>query len=59
MVIGLLVILIERIGRRFFPDGERRHRYLGGVTMALYAIALVTSALTYFMLYVLYPPQAH
>ena len=59
LVIALLVVLIERVGWRFFPDGERRHRALGTFTMLLYAIALVTSTLTYFMLYVIYPPKAH
>ena len=58
-VIGLLIVFIERVGWRFFPDGERRHRALGTFTMALYATALVTSTLTYFMLYVIYPPKAH
>ncbi len=59
IVIGLLVILVEKIGTKFYQDGERPHRALGVFTMILYAIALVTSTLTYVMLYVMYPPQAH
>ena len=59
IVIGLLVVFIEHLGWRFFPDGERRHRALGTFTMVLFATALVTSTLTYFMLYVIYPPKGH
>jgi uncharacterized membrane protein YozB (DUF420 family) len=59
LVIGLLVVLLEKVGWRWYPDGARQHRALGTFTMALYAMALVTSTLTYLMLYVLYPPRAH
>ncbi len=59
VLIGLLVLLIEKIGNRYFPEGERRHRAIGGFTMVLYLVALITSAMTYVMLYVMYPPVAH
>jgi uncharacterized membrane protein YozB (DUF420 family) len=57
--IGLLVVLVEKLGVKFFRDGQRRHRALGTFTMVLYATALLTSTLTYFMLYVIYPPKGH
>ncbi len=59
LVIGLLVILLERLAGRLFPDGAKRHRALGTFTMVMYAIALLTSTLTYVMLYILYPPKPH
>lgn len=59
VVIGLLVILLERLAGRLLPDGARRHRAMGTFTMVLYAIALLTSTLTYVMLYILYPPKLH
>lgn len=55
--VGLMVILVEWIGQKLYPDGERRHRAVGTFTMSLYAVALVTSVATYFLLYVLYPPM--
>jgi len=51
-----LVLGLERFIEKALPDGERRHRLLGTFTMSLYVVALFTSAITYFMLYVLYPP---
>ncbi|MBI5197733.1 MAG: DUF420 domain-containing protein [Nitrospirae bacterium] len=55
--IGLFVVLVEGIGRKLYPDGERRHRALGTFTMSLYVVALVTSVTTYMLIYVLYPPK--
>jgi uncharacterized membrane protein YozB (DUF420 family) len=52
-----LVLGLERFIERALPDGDRRHRLLGTFTMVLYVTALFTSSLTYFMLYVLYPPK--
>lgn len=57
LVIGGLVVFIERLGDQYYPDGERRHRALGTLTMVFYAIALVTSTLTYFILYVIWSPK--
>ena len=57
VAIGALVVLIERIGAKYYPDGERRHRALGTLTMYVYVAALVTSTATYFMLYVIWPPK--
>ncbi len=51
-----LVLGLERFVERALPDGQKRHRLLGTFTMVLYVVALITSAVTYFMLYVLYPP---
>jgi len=43
--------LIEKL----LPEGARRHRVLGRVTMVIFALVLVTSTATYLMLYVIYP----
>ncbi len=54
LVVGL-VLGIEKTIERFWPDGERRHRILGRLTMAIYCILFVTGTITYTMLYILYP----
>jgi uncharacterized membrane protein YozB (DUF420 family) len=51
-----LVLGLERFIERALPDGERRHRLLGTFTMVLYVVALFTTAITNFLLYVAYPP---
>ncbi len=53
----LIVLLLEKVIERFIPDGERRHRLIGTFTMTLFVIALFTSTITYFMLYVIWPPK--
>lgn len=53
----LIVLLVEKGIERLIPDGERRHRMIGTFTMTLYVIALFTSTITYFMLYVIWPPK--
>ena len=50
-----LVIYLEKFIERSLPDGARRHRILGRSTMVIFALILVTSTLTYLMLYVIYP----
>ncbi|MFQ5673495.1 MAG: DUF420 domain-containing protein [Nitrospinales bacterium] len=50
-----LVVGIEKLIEKWAPDGARRHRLLGRGTMIIYALLLVTSTLTYLMLYVIYP----
>ena len=50
-----LVIYLEKFIERSLPDGARRHRVLGRITMVIFALILVTSTLTYLMLYVIYP----
>jgi uncharacterized membrane protein YozB (DUF420 family) len=59
-VVGFLLVIfvigMEKVIEKWFPDGERRHRKVGAFTMVLYVIALITSATTYVMLYVIYPP---
>jgi uncharacterized membrane protein YozB (DUF420 family) len=54
LVVGL-VLGIEKTIERFWPDGERRHRILGRLTMTIYCILFVTGSITYTMLYILYP----
>ena len=50
-----LVIYLEKFIERALPDGAQRHRVIGRSTMVIFALILVTSTLTYFMLYVVYP----
>ncbi len=50
-----MVLFAERWFERAIPDGAKRHRKLGTFTMVLYVIALVTSTVTYVMLYYIYP----
>ncbi len=57
ILILALVVGIELAVERWFPDGARRHRTLGTFTMTLYCLILVTSSLTYAMLYIFYAPQ--
>ena len=54
LVVGL-VLGVEKTIERFWPDGEKRHRTLGRVTMTIYCILFVTGTITYTMLYILYP----
>ena len=49
------VVGLENIIQKKLPDGARRHRILGRVTMILFALILCTSTATYMMLYVIYP----
>lgn len=49
------VLFMERGIERWMPDAATRHRKMGAFTMVLYVIALVTSTLTYVMLYYIYP----
>ncbi len=51
----MLVLLAEKGMERLIPDGERRHRLLGNFTMSLYVVALLTSTMTYVLLYIIYP----
>ena len=50
-----LVIYLEKFIERYLPDGARRHRVIGRITMVIFALILATSTLTYLMLYVIYP----
>jgi uncharacterized membrane protein YozB (DUF420 family) len=52
-----LVLGIEKLIEKSLPDGARRHRVLGRATMVIFALILVTSTLTYLMLYVIYPTK--
>ncbi|MFQ5598003.1 MAG: DUF420 domain-containing protein [Nitrospiria bacterium] len=54
-VIIASVMFLERGIERWIPDGGKRHRKIGTLTMVLYVIALVTSTATYVMLYYIYP----
>ena len=53
-----LVVGLEKLIEKWLPDGARRHRILGRVTMILFALILCTSTATYLMLYVIYPLKA-
>lgn len=53
----MLVLLFEKGIERLIPDGEQRHRKIGTFTMVLYVIILLTSSITYAMLYVIWPPM--
>jgi uncharacterized membrane protein YozB (DUF420 family) len=50
-----LVLAIEKVFERIWPDGSRRHRALGRFTMVIYCILFVTGTSTYTLLYILYP----
>ena len=50
-----LVIYLEKFIEKSLPNGAQRHRVLGRITMVIFALILVTSTLTYLMLYVIYP----
>ena len=50
-----LVVCLEKVIEKLLPEGARRHRVLGRVTMVIYALILITSTATYLMLYFIYP----
>ena len=50
-----LAINIEKAIEKLLPNGAKRHRIMGRSTMIVYALTLVTSTLTYLLLYVIYP----
>tara|TARA_B100001123_G_C15072565_1_gene932189 strand:+ start:201 stop:914 length:714 start_codon:yes stop_codon:yes gene_type:complete len=49
------VVSLEKVIEKLLPNGAKRHRILGRVTMVIYALILVTSTATYLMLYYIYP----
>lgn len=51
------VVSVEKLVEKWLPDGARRHRILGRGTIVIYALLLVTSTLTYLLLYVIYPAK--
>ena len=55
LIILGLVLAIEKLFEKIWPDGSRRHRALGRFTMIIYCILFVTGTTTYTMLYILYP----
>ena len=50
-----LVASLEKLIEKLLPDGAKRHRVLGRVTMVIFAMILITSTATYIMLYFVYP----
>ena len=50
-----LVVGLEKLIEKLLPDGAKRHRVLGRITMIIYALILITSTATYLMLYYIYP----
>ena len=55
LLVLALVLSIEKLFEKIWPDGSRRHRALGRFTMIVYCILFVTGTTTYTMLYILYP----
>jgi uncharacterized membrane protein YozB (DUF420 family) len=60
-VIGFLIVafvlLLEKFLEWLLPSGAKRHRLLGRLTMVMYLLLLVTSTLTYILLYISYTPK--
>jgi uncharacterized membrane protein YozB (DUF420 family) len=50
-----LVASLEKLIEKLLPDGAKRHKVLGRVTMVIFAMILITSTATYIMLYFVYP----
>ena len=50
-----LVVSLEKLIEKLLPDGAKRHRILGRMTMVIFALILITSTATYIMLYFIYP----
>ena len=55
LLVLALVLSVEKLFEKIWPDGSRRHRVLGRFTMIVYCILFVTGTTTYTMLYILYP----
>jgi uncharacterized membrane protein YozB (DUF420 family) len=55
LVIAGIVFGVEITIQRIWPNGERRHKILGRLTVAIYCVLFVTGSITYAMLYLLYP----
>jgi uncharacterized membrane protein YozB (DUF420 family) len=55
LVLVGIVLAIEIGIQRIWPNGARRHRVLGTLTMVVYCVLFVTGSVTYAMLYILYP----
>jgi len=55
LVIAGIVFGVEITIQRIWPNGERRHKILGRLTVAIYCVLFVTGSITYAMLYILYP----
>lgn len=56
-LIVVLVFIFEKIIERILPNGAKRHRLIGKYIMAIYLLLLITSTVTYFLLYIFYPPS--
>jgi uncharacterized membrane protein YozB (DUF420 family) len=50
-----LVASLEKLIEKLLPDGAKRYKVLGRVTMVIFAMILITSTATYIMLYFVYP----
>lgn len=55
LVLVAIVLGVEILLQRIWPDGARRHRALGTFTMIIYCVLFLTGTTTYTMLYILYP----
>ena len=56
-LIVILVFVFEKIMEKLLPNGAKRHRLLGKCTMVMYVLLLVTSTITYLLLYIIYTPK--
>lgn len=52
-----LFFALQTLIEHFLPDGAKRHRILGRITMALFVAIPITSSFIYLILYVLYEPK--
>ena len=53
-----MVFALEAVIQRVWPNGARRHRVLGRLTLWIYVALFVTGSLVYAMLYIIYPETA-
>ncbi len=51
-----LVFIFEKFMERVIPIGAKRHRVLGKITMLMFVSILITSMMTYSLLYIFYAP---
>ena len=56
-LIVILVFAFEKIMEKVLTNGAKRHRLLGKLTMIMYLLLLITSTITYLLLYIIYTPQ--
>ncbi len=55
VMVALVQLLEWGVIQRIWPNGARRHRVLGRLTIVVYCVLFVTGSATYAMLYIVYP----